>query len=303
MNKISVPKGDSAREAIDSLRGYVYQIYQSAIAWIDLEPDEFLFLEVAEDYAIAAHNSLKGVQVKETGHSVTINSEDIIASINSFVDLRQKNPDLQVELRHLTTSIIGKEKSVAHRIGNTPILETWRALAKAGEVEPLKKILGASKLSKKTKNYIRNLNDTEFREDFLKRIHFDCGAPESKYIVRLLRSKLLKLLKKRGGVHSQVDGCLSGILIALLDKATQKEERFVDRNALEELLERSTHIPVNRAQLEVQNNLINKGLELDATTVSFQCSDEGIRYCLNSPNGIEITTKLLGSHQGGIVYR
>jgi hypothetical protein len=54
MNKISVPKGNLAREAIDSLRGYVYQIYQSALSWIELEPDEFLFLEVAEDYENSA---------------------------------------------------------------------------------------------------------------------------------------------------------------------------------------------------------------------------------------------------------
>ena len=264
MNKISVPKGNLTREAIDSLRGYVYQIYQSALAWIELEPDEFLFLEVAEDYSVVANDSLRGVQVKETSHSVTINSEDIIASIDSFVDLRQKNPKLKVELRHLTTSIIGKEKSAAHRIGNKPILETWRALAKVGDVKPLKKILDASKLSKKTKGYIRNLNDTEFREDFLKRIHFDCGAPDSKYIVRLLRSKLLELLMKRGGVHSQLDGCLSNLLFVLLQKAVKKEDRFVDRDLLEELLTRSTQIPVNRAQFEEQSNLINKVLQASA---------------------------------------
>jgi hypothetical protein len=65
---------------------------------------------------------------------------------------------------------------------------------------------------------------------------------------------------ERGGVNSQVDGCLSSIIITLLHKATQKEERFVDRNALEELLERATQIPVNRAQFEAQNQLINKAL-------------------------------------------
>jgi len=260
MDKIPIPKGDMSREAINALRGYVYQIYQSALAWIELEPDELLFLEVAEDYTVVARNALKGVQVKETGHSVTINSDDIIASIDSFVDLRQRNPKLQVELRHLTTSIIGKEKSAVNRIGDTPTLETWRKIAKAGDVEPIRKILDASKLSKQTKSYIRKLDDTEFREEFLKRIHFDCGALNSKFIERQLRSKLLKLVMERGGVNSQVEGCLSSMLITLLQKAIQKEERFVDRNALEELLERATQIPVNRAQFEAQNQLINKAL-------------------------------------------
>ena len=71
------PIGDAAREAIDSLRGYVYQVYQSALAWADLKEDEFLFLEVAEDYAVAASDALQAVQVKETARDVTINSDDI----------------------------------------------------------------------------------------------------------------------------------------------------------------------------------------------------------------------------------
>ena len=230
------PKGDLAREAIDALRGYVYQMYQSALAWIELEPEEFLFLEVAEDYAIVAAGALKAVQVKDTRHTVTINSNDIVASVDSFVDLRQKNPELQVKLRHLTTSRIGKEKSAKHRIGDTPTLEAWRRLAKTGDLVPLREVLDASKLSKQTKIYIRELDDTEFREEFLKRIHFDCGALDSKFLVLQLRSKLLKLMMERGGVNSQVDGCFNSMLMTLLQKATQKTDRFVDRNTLEGLL-------------------------------------------------------------------
>lgn len=227
MSTPQIPKGDKAREAIDSLRGYVYQLYQSALAWIELEPEEFLFLEVAEDYAVVAADALNAVQVKDTGHNVTINTEDIVASIDSFVDLRQKNPALQVRLRHLTTSKIGKEKSAEHRIGSTPTLEAWRKLAKAGDLAPLRKILNASKLSEQTKKYIGELDDTEFREEFLKRIHFDCGALNSEFLKRQLRSKLLQLVIARGGVNSQVDGCLNSILMTLLGKLQKKQKQIV----------------------------------------------------------------------------
>ncbi len=255
MTTVPIPKGDKAREAIDALQGYVYQIYQSALAWIELGTEEFLFLEVAEDYAVVAADALNAVQVKETEHSVTINSDDIVASIDSFVDLQLKNPELQVRLRHLTTSRIGKEKAKEHRVGNTPTLETWRKLAKAGDLQPLRGILEASKLSQQTKNHIRELDDTNFREQFLKRIHFDCGALDSKFLILQLKTKLSILLKERGGVYSQVDGCLSNIVITLLDKATQKELRFVDRSALEELLDKAAQISVNRAQFDAQNQL------------------------------------------------
>jgi len=256
------PLGDPAREAIDSLRGYVYQIYQSALAWTEIKDDEFLYLEVAEDFAVTAANALKAVQVKETARRVTINSDDIVASIDSFIELQEKNPSLNVSLRHLTTSTIGKEKSSKHRIGETPTLIMWRNLAKAGELSDLRRILGNSKLSDKSKKYIAGLSDTDFREKFLKNIHFDCGALGSSFLARQISSRVSKLVIERGGVHSQAASCTANILLSLLRLSTNKsrDERFVDRTGLEELLEAATQITLNRAQIEGQNRLIEKAL-------------------------------------------
>ena len=43
MNPSHLPRGSETRETIDSLRGYVYQIYQTAVAWTELDATEFLF--------------------------------------------------------------------------------------------------------------------------------------------------------------------------------------------------------------------------------------------------------------------
>ena len=256
------PSGNPAREAIDSLRGYVYQIYQSALAWTEIKDNEFLFLEVAEDFVVAAANALEAVQVKETAGHVTINSDDIVASIDSFVELKEKTPSLNVSLRHLTTSTIGKEKSPKHRIGKTPTLIMWRNLAKAGELSDLRRILENSKLSDKSKKHIAALSDTDFRENFLRRIHFDCGAPGSRFLARQISSRVSNLVIERGGVHSQAASCTASILLSLLKLSTnrKRDERFVDRAGLEEHLEAATQITLNRAQFEAQNRLMEKVL-------------------------------------------
>ena len=163
------PVGDPTREAIDSLRGYAYQIYQSALAWADIKDNEFLYLEVAEDFAVAAKNALEAVQVKDTAKQVTINSDDIIASIDSYIVLQENNPSLNVSLRHLTTSNIGKERKNDHRIGSTPTLISWRNLAKTGELSDLRRILENSKLSQKSKNFIALLDDAQLRKKLLKK--------------------------------------------------------------------------------------------------------------------------------------
>lgn len=260
MNKVVTPKGNENREAVASLGGYVYQVYQAALAWLELEENEFLFLEVAEDFVKAARNALDAVQVKATSAIVTINSDDIVSSIDSFIELRIKNPQLDIRLRHLTTSQIGKEKSAKDRIGDIPTLEVWRSIARTGDVSPLRDILLASKLSQQTKKFIIALSDVEFREEFLRRIHFDCGALEVKFLKQQLHARIISLLQARGGTASQASECVNNILVHLLEKSTQQTDRFVDRASLEHLLEAATHVPVNRAQLDAQNELIAKAL-------------------------------------------
>ena len=262
MSPENSPLGDPSREAIDSLRGYVYQIYQSALAWTELEDDELLYLEVAEDFAVVAKEALEAVQVKETTRRVTINSGDIIATIDSFVELQEKHPSLKVTLRHLTTSTIGKENKREHRIGDAATLHAWRKLAKAGDLSDLRQILDKSKLSKKSKDFVKSLNDGDLRERFLKRIHFDCGAPESRLLVRQINSRISKLLLDRGGVHSQTPNCVANILLTLLRLSTNsnRDERYVERSGLERHLEEATKVTLNRADFETQNRLINKAL-------------------------------------------
>jgi hypothetical protein len=266
----ATPLGDPAREAIASLRGYVYQIYQSALAWTEIKSDEFLYLEVAEDFAVVATNALQAVQVKETASRVTINSDDVVASIDRFILLQENNPSLNVSLRHLTTSVIGKEKSPENRIGETPTLIAWRNLAKAGDLSDLRRVLENSKLSDKSKKHIANLNDSDLREKFLKKIHFDCGAPDSSLLERLIISRISKLIRERDGVHSQAVNCTTNILLFLLKLSTNKNrnDRFVDRPALEECLEAATQITLNRAQFDAHSRLIGKALSASLSAVT-----------------------------------
>jgi len=275
----ATPSGDPAREAIDSLRGYAYQILQSALAWTELKDDEFLYLEVAEDFAVAATNALTAVQVKETASPVTINSGDVVASINSFIELQEQNPSLNISLRHLTTSVIGKEKSPEHRIGETPTLIAWRNLSKAGDLSDLRRVLERSKLSDKTKKHIASLNDTDFREDLLKKIHFDCGAPDSKFLERQLISKISKLIVERGGVHSQAVNCTANILLFLLKLSTNKnrDERCVDRAGLEERLEAAIQIALPKAQFDAHNRLIEKALSASLSAFTDVSGSQSIK--------------------------
>ncbi|GLK50030.1 hypothetical protein GCM10017620_30040 [Brevundimonas intermedia] len=71
----NLPEGDSARQAVAPLRGYVYQLEASLARWLVLPTGSELLLEVAEDYAEVARNPgsldavLKATQIKDTRES------------------------------------------------------------------------------------------------------------------------------------------------------------------------------------------------------------------------------------------
>ena len=98
---------DQNREATSSIRGYVYQAYQSVLAWMRLKEEDVLYLEAAEDFDIHETNSVIVTQVKNTegSGSITLRSKDVVEAINNYWRHKQSNPDRTVRFRFLTTAI------------------------------------------------------------------------------------------------------------------------------------------------------------------------------------------------------
>ena len=98
------PNADSARQAIHAIRGYEYQILAAALAWVDLEENGVIYLEVAEDYAHVVNGDIEAVQVRarRSSGAVTLNTSGVRDAIESFVNLVAQNPTREMHLRFLT---------------------------------------------------------------------------------------------------------------------------------------------------------------------------------------------------------
>jgi hypothetical protein len=243
------PLGDPSREAVASLRGYAYQLYSSALAWMDLQPQDELYLEVSEDYAVAAEGALRAVQVKDTGPStVTINSEGIRDAIDSFVGLVQLNPHINIFVRYLSTSPIGRERAAADRAAGKPTLEYWRLAAMAADVAPLRKILLAVGLSERVQQFINERDDQALRDEFLKRLQWDCGQPDLRVIQDTLTARLTRFCSEKLGLYADDGEQLVGtVLMHILNTIVQVKPRRLDHFDLRKLLENATTIRVPRS--------------------------------------------------------
>jgi hypothetical protein len=78
-------KGNPARQAHDTFRGYIYQILRSIVVWLDLGDEEQPFLEGAEDLDRMDGNEALTEQVKDTVGSgnITLRTASVVDAINN----------------------------------------------------------------------------------------------------------------------------------------------------------------------------------------------------------------------------
>ncbi|RVI51048.1 tetratricopeptide repeat protein [Sinorhizobium meliloti] len=170
-------EGDASRQATASLRGYAYQIYASAIAWMTLPEDGFLHLEVAEDYSTLVSNTLNAVQVKATKAAITLNSKSVVDAINAFFLLRERNSDRRLTMEYLTTAEIGLEAEIAHRVNGEAGIRYWAAASEGADVGLLKARLLQMPLSAAAKDFLSKASDEAIRGELLTRLRWRCGEP------------------------------------------------------------------------------------------------------------------------------
>ncbi|CAI0974826.1 Uncharacterised protein [Serratia entomophila] len=185
-------KVNSKRDATDSIRGYVYQIYQSVLAWVTLKDDEVLFLECAEDFDIYSDQTVISTQVKDLTSKLTLRSTDVVAALNNFWSLQQDNPHHDIKLRFLTTASAGLEKG-------TPFgpeqkgLEYWcRCQSNRALIPPLREFLTTLQLSPGLKAFLRSSSDEALHTQLLLRINWDLGT-KNKYALQLAIEDKLKI--------------------------------------------------------------------------------------------------------------
>lgn len=184
-------KTDPKRDATDSIRGYVYQAYQSVLAWIQLKENEILVLEGSEDFDIHRESSVTTTQVKNVAGNITLRSQSVIDAINNYWISCERNPDYDVILRFLTTAEAGQEQGNPFGIDQKG-LEYWhRAALDQVAIEPLRTFLLTIGLNSNLKSFIQAATDDELREKLICRIKWDMGNRPIEALQHVIDDKLM----------------------------------------------------------------------------------------------------------------
>jgi len=251
IGNLQTPDDQAKRQAVDSIRGYLYQIYQTLNAWITLKEDDILLLEVAEDFAVIAEGALSLTQVKDTAGSgsVTLKTKSVADTIKSLWEFQQANPERKVCITYLTTAKIGKETGLTFPDNHTG-LAYWRVAAREGaDIEPLRQVLLTLDLPSQIIDFIDGATPDELRDVILRQIKWGCDEKNIEGLEKTILERLIYFGNDKGCSPTDSEKARDSLIYAILEKIVQGSNRQLTRGDLLCIFEKATTISIPISQM------------------------------------------------------
>lgn len=262
------------RQAPASIRGYCYQMWCAVYAWLNLDENQTLFIEGAEDFDIIEKDNQRTVQVKDKGTHLTLRSDDAINAINNFWQLKISHPSTNIILDYLTSSSIGIEKgSPLGAQGGIPLWQNCR-----NNSENLEKIIFflkndesiQDKLSFNIKCFLNSSSAEEIYNSIIKPINWITNSDTIYGIERLVEDKLVYHGNSHGISPSDSKSVCNRLLKEMFSKASKSDstQRLLRKVDFFTIFEEETRIslPISFINNKISNTMdsLSKG-NVDST--------------------------------------
>ncbi len=161
--------GESVRQAVPSLQGYIYQAWCSIDAWLQLAKGEIIYLEGAEDFDIVGPDRAIAKQVKHVTEPLSLGTRKARDALTHFWKLQLNEPSRKVTYHYLTTASEVMEQDAAFN-GKRGI-DAWRAadtseqLARAIQTYLVRKL----ELGSPLQSFAASASVTEFQDRVIRR--------------------------------------------------------------------------------------------------------------------------------------
>jgi hypothetical protein len=250
-----VPEIDRARQATASLRGYIYQLHQSAAAWINLRDGDLLVLEAAEDYAEIlkepdwSEELLRATQVKNFEEGIlNLNSPELMNAIDALFRLQEANHGRPIKLEFLTTANIGLERKRPLASGQRG-LDVWSAAAEGGDVSEIRAALLARLGDGGLKTFVRGSTDEQLRQRVLSSLVFVCGASDWRQVAAENREALVRMRAEFHSSAAMAHQAYDAVIGKLVEKALSADRTLIRQDLLA-LLQRAASVPISSETVE-----------------------------------------------------
>ena len=218
-------KADPKRQAHNQLRGYLYQIWHSVNAWLDLADNETLYLEGAEDFDKVSDDTATAVQVKDTQRNITLRSKEVNDAIDHYWELRTNHPDRSVKFRLLTRSKIGVERDDPFE--GQPGLHVWsRCSGDKASITKISEFLQAEgKISEEVTDFLKQAELQEIYEQLIEPIAWETDSADASSVEQSISEKVIHHGDRHGISSFNAEKVVDHLLKEAFVVATRKENR------------------------------------------------------------------------------
>lgn len=243
-------KANSTRQAHNQYRGFLYQIWHSVNAWLDLADDEILYLEGAEDFDTISDNTATATQVKDTRHNITLRSQEVNDAINHYWELRNNNPDRRVKFRFLTRSKIGVEQGNPFGKGKASLQVWGRCSGNEAAIRKISQFLQSEgKISDEVKGFLKQADPQKIYKQLIEPIAWETDSKDASYVEQSINDKLVLHGNQLGFLPSEAKKVLDALLKEALKVATKEENRVLTKVRFFEIFEMETTQPISTQRL------------------------------------------------------
>jgi tetratricopeptide (TPR) repeat protein len=259
--------GDTRRRASPIVRGFLYQFWQTVEAWLDLAPEELLYVEGAEDFDVVEDDKGTAVQIKDNKASgpVTLTTSGAQSAIRNYWNLRQNNPGRRLSFKFLTTAAAGIETPGFDGSKGTDIWNLCRRSALEScvpEVERIREfLLKKTSLGGGLLEFIKTASAEQLKADLIDPIEWIYDQPELQGIEEIVTARLLGLGESRGLTVNDATRLAGQLCLEVARGATEDRPKCVGFADLRRRLDQAVNVEVPREAIRDRERRANAMIE------------------------------------------
>lgn len=262
------------QDASATIRGFKYQIQVTVRRWLNLPPDDTLYLECGEDIdraarspnAASAERELE--QIKARGRNITIRTADVLQALANFASHISANPGMSLRFRFTTTAVPGRERGLSTLPPGLKALEVWKDLAAKGTWTPDDQTL-ATQLGKllhsmtrppecSSEEWVRLMGIVDGEgpiawDEFIKRFEWSYGASQPEDLTEEIVAQIGTLPGDTGATDPGRRQRYEQLMLTVLNILSGRTNgpRLLSRELLQEQLSRPTLADHDRVRLRI----------------------------------------------------
>jgi hypothetical protein len=239
---------DSSRQAPDTIRGFVFQLWHSVHAWLELGEGDQLFLEGAEDFDVLSAQGAIVNQTKATSAGISLRSAAVLQAIRNFWFVRERNRAVRISYRFITTSPVVQERGAP--FGDIAGLNLWNE-CRAGSPsnEQIRAFLRDGKyFDGLLGDFVNHASEQELFDELVSRISWDTAQLEQSSVVDAVKRKLVSHGDKYSVLPSEAEKIAHRLFTEVAAVASSKELRQLGREDFLRIFEEETQqlVPISQ---------------------------------------------------------